>query len=133
MTHATRTPAHVVRFLRYLAVGGLNTAFGFAVYGALIVVGAPIWLALLLANVAGIGFNFFTTGTLVFRASLRGRLVRFVGAYACIYGVNLLLLALVRQWVQGEILAQALLALPMAAFAYVLIHRFVFTDAPGMA
>lgn len=134
MTAATPTHGRSrYRFLRYLAVGGLNTAFGFAAYSGLILAGAPFWLALFLANIAGILFNFVTTGTLVFRASLTGRLTRFIAAYLCLYGANLLLLSLLRRWIAGEIYAQALLALPMAALAYVLINRFVFNEAPRIA
>ncbi len=117
------------RFLRYLVVGGINTAFGFAVYGALIMAGTPVWLALLLANVAGVLFNFLTTGMVVFRASLRGRLSRFVGAYLFVYLVNLALIGVLRRWVPGEIAAQAVLALPMAALSYLLMQRFVFGEA----
>ena len=117
------------RFLRFLLAGGVNTLFGFAAYSALILAGLPVWAALLLAHIAGVGFNFFTTGRFVFRATLRGRLPRFVAVYALIYGVNLMAIATVHRWVPDEIASQAMLTLPMAGFTFWLMQRFVFDRA----
>lgn len=117
------------RFLRFLVVGGINTVFGFAIYSGLILVGTRVWLALLLANVAGVLFNFFTTSVVVFRTSLRGRMLRFMSVYLAIYLVNLALLSAARQALGNAILAQALLVLPMAVLSYLLMRRFVFHAA----
>jgi putative flippase GtrA len=117
------------RFLRFLVVGGINTLFGFALYSGLILLGTRVWLALLLANVAGVLFNFFTTSVVVFRTSLRRRMLRFVGVYLAIYLVNLALLSAARHVFGNAILAQALLVLPMAVLSYLLMRRFVFHAA----
>ena len=127
------TRLQTLRFLRYLLVGGLNTTFGLSVYSAGVFAGLPVWLALLMANVVGVLFNFITTGTIVFKNRLQGRLPRFIGAYLCIYLLNLALLQLLRLWIHGDILTQALLTLPMAAIAYLALGRFVFTDRPEAA
>jgi hypothetical protein len=60
------TKSDRMTFLRYLAVGGLNTAFGYFCYAAFVLGGAPIWLAVGSSTVLAILFNFFSYGGLVF-------------------------------------------------------------------
>lgn len=115
------------RFLRFLIAGGVNTLFGFSVYSALILAHVVPWLGLLLASVAGVLFNFMTTGAFVFRTKLQGRLLRFFAAYGVVYLINLALISVLRQWSSNEIVSQAILSLPMAVFSYLLLQRFVFT------
>ncbi|MGT2495245.1 GtrA family protein [Cupriavidus basilensis] len=55
------------RFPRFLAVGVLNMLFGFCAYSAHASIwDSPTWAALIGGNIAGIAFNFVTTGGLVF-------------------------------------------------------------------
>jgi len=117
------------RFLRFIVAGGVNTLFGYAVYGAAIVLGAPVWAALLTGMVAGTVFNFFTTGGYAFRQLALRRYPRFVGCYLLVYAVNLALIAAVSSWIPDKVLAQAVLLVPLALFSYVLMARLVFTDA----
>lgn len=119
------------RFTRFLIAGATNTVFGFAIYAASILAGAPVWMALLIANAAGVGFNFFTTGGYVFRSLLLASFPRFVLAYLVVYVVNLKLIDWLLIWVAGEILAQAILALPMALISYLLMKRMVFSSGPA--
>ena len=118
------------RFLRFLVAGGVNTLFGFAAYSAGIVAGAPVWIALMVSQVAGILFNFFSTGRYVFRDRTFSRLPRFVFCYLLAYGVNLQLIEWVLQWRADRILAQAVLVLPMAIFSYLLMARIAFAGRP---
>jgi putative flippase GtrA len=53
------------RFVRFLLVGVLNTIFGYFLYGTLILIGLDYKLAVLLATILGVLFNFQTTGRLV--------------------------------------------------------------------
>lgn len=75
---------------------------------------------------AGVAFNFLTTGGYVFKDLSLGRFPRFYLTYLIIYLVNLSLIVLLSRWVGSAILAQALVALPMALCSYLLIARFVF-------
>ena len=81
------------RIIRFLGTGVLNTFFGYAVYAALLFIHVPYLAALLLATLAGIVFNYFSFGRMVFQ-HLGNRLVflKFVVAYALIYCVNAVLL-----------------------------------------
>jgi putative flippase GtrA len=114
------------RFVRFLFVGLLNTAFGFAAYAALIYAGAPVWLALIGGNVAGICFNFLTTGHFVFLDASLERLPRFAGVYLLCYAVNY---AAVRMFIHmglGSIVAQALISPCIAGISFLLMSRYVF-------
>lgn len=115
------------RFLRFLLAGAINTLFGFFVYAVAILARAPVWLALLIAVIAGTAFNFVTTSGYVFRDLSLGRVPVFVLCYLLVYGVNLALLDWLVAWLGGEILTQAVLAFPMAVLSYTLMARLVFT------
>ncbi|MBB5192357.1 putative flippase GtrA [Silvimonas terrae] len=118
------------RFIKFLFVGGLNTLFGLLVYIGAFKLGAAVWLAILIGNLSGIVFNFFTTGGLVFRSLDARRLPRFVLAYLMVYGINLLSMHwLVPHW--GALPAQVILTPPLVVLSYVLMSRFVFVVRTG--
>lgn len=114
------------RFVRFLLVGGLNTLFGFLVYSAFILLHSPTWLALLGGNVAGVVFNFFTIGGLVFLNLSVSRAPMFVLAYAVIYFVNLELIGWISAIAHSRIVAQAILVLPMAMLSYFILRNYVY-------
>ncbi|MBI3481189.1 MAG: GtrA family protein [Nitrosomonadales bacterium] len=114
------------RFMRFLVAGGVNTLFGFAVYSMCILAGMAVWLALLAGTLAGIVFNFFTTGGYVFRELSISRFPRFVMAYLFVYGVNYLLLELISSWLSSKIVSQAIITLPLALLSYFVMARFVY-------
>ncbi|MGO4502334.1 MULTISPECIES: GtrA family protein [unclassified Dyella] len=120
------------RFGKFLLVGGLNTLFGFAVYTAFVLLHSPAWLALLGGNVAGVLFNFFTTGRFVFLDLSTARLPGFVAVYVFTYYTNLELIGWVNHFIKNLILSQACLAPFMAALSYLLLSRLVFRNKPGM-
>lgn len=80
------------QFAHFVAVGVLNTAFGYTVFAVLTWVSIPSHLSLLIATIVGVLFNFLTTGRLVFSSKRWSFLPRFFGGYLAIYVVNLVLL-----------------------------------------
>lgn len=112
--------------MRFLLVGGLNTAFGYGVYALLILLGVPYPLAVFLSTSMGVLFNFKTYGTLVFGSRDNRLLWRFIAVYALIYVLNLIPLAWAKRNGVSLIVAGAIVALPMAAISFVLNRRFVF-------
>ena len=114
------------RPLRFLVVGVLNAGFGFCVFSALALAGAPNWLAILGGNVAGIAFNFLTNSALVFRQLAWRNLPRFAASYGVLLVANTLLLGWLEGPVGSKLLAQAVLTPPLAALSYVLMSRWVF-------
>ena len=119
------------RFVKFLLVGLLNTLFGLAAYALLIHMGLPIWLALIGGNVAGIAFNFFTTGHLVFSDIALTRLPRFVGAYLACYALNYIAIRILVSLHLGAIESQVILAPFIAVTSYYLMSRHVFSQNPG--
>lgn len=75
--------------LRFLLVGGANTAVTFVILTLLSLV-MPGWLAFTIAFVIGLGFSVVMTGRWVFNAETTGtRAVSFAAAYLVIYACGL--------------------------------------------
>jgi putative flippase GtrA len=110
--------------LRFATAGLLNTAFGYAVFALLIVVGVGTVAALVAATVAGVVFNFQTSRHLVFRSG--GRVARFVGVYGAVLALNVAGIHGLRALGLSDLQAQAVLALPVAGLSFVLQRLFVF-------
>jgi putative flippase GtrA len=117
-------------FLRYLAVGGLNTAFGYFGYSAFVLAGAPIWLAVSSSTTLAVLFNFFSYGSLVFGDTSYRLLPRFLIFNACLGGLNYLLLRSLIWGGLGPLWAQALLLPVLAGVGFVGMRRFVFYRGP---
>jgi putative flippase GtrA len=115
-----------VRFLRFLVVGGLNTVFGFSVYAVLITLGLHYVLALLIAQIIGVLFNFIVTGLVVFGNRNPRLLVRFMPVYVVTYTLNVVGVALLGSAGVDPLWAGAILILPVAVAAFALQKRFVF-------
>jgi putative flippase GtrA len=111
-------------FIRFLFVGGLNTLFGYAIYVAFILVGLSISLSLALATIAGVIFNFFTTGHLVFNNRDKKRFFKFLLVYGLVYLINLSVLKMLVAAGAGAILAQ-LIALPFIAVLTFICMKFI--------
>ena len=83
------------RILKFLGTGILNTLFGYSVYAALLFIEIPYLIALFLATVAGVIFNYMSFGRMVFDNHGNWFVFgKFVVAYTLIYGVNAALLYL---------------------------------------
>jgi putative flippase GtrA len=114
------------RFIKFLLVGVLNTLFGLGIYALLIWLGWPIWGALIGGNIAGIVFNFFTTGHLIFADVALSRLPRFIAAYLACYLANYMAIRALLGIGLGAIGAQAILTPAVALLSYYLMSRHVF-------
>jgi putative flippase GtrA len=115
-----------IRFMRFLLIGGLNTLFGFAVYSLLALSDLSTWMILIASNLAGLAFNFVTTGGLVFRDMSLARVPRFLVCYGVIFVIYLVIIELLSPFTDGRILAMTIIVLPMAALTYLIQARFVF-------
>lgn len=115
------------QFLRFLVVGAVNTAFGYGVFALLAWLGLSYPAAIGVATVAGIAFNFQSTGRLVFGGAPVSRLARFIAVYAVVYLLNLLAVAGLLRLGLNVYAANAVAILPLAAIAYMLQRTFVFT------
>ena len=123
---------HRHRIVRFLGIGLVNTLFGYGVYAGLIFFKLPYLLALFMATVAGIIFNYFSFGRVVFR--VRGGwpvFAKFVIAYAMVYAVNAALLSLLtRGHYFNAYIAQAACVLPSVALSWILMNWWVYKGSP---
>jgi len=110
--------------LRFGFVGLLNTAFGYAVFALLVLAGSGPFVALTVATVAGVAFNFQTSRRLVFRS--RGRTLRFIALYVAVLLLNTGALRALRDSGLSNLEAQAILALPVACLSFIGQKSLVF-------
>ena len=115
-----------VRFIRFLFVGGINTLFGYLVFSAFILLQVHYAIALLLATILGILFNFFTTGRIVFRNNDPKLIIKFFGVYGITYLIGLLFLKIFDSYHVNLLIAGAILLLPNAMLSYLLNKVLVF-------
>lgn len=116
------------KFIKFLFVGGLNTAFGYGVFALFIFLKFHFAVASFLSTVLGILFNFKTTGTIVFKNNDNHLIFRFFGAYAIVYGLNVLGLKLFKMINFDMYLAGFILIFPMAVVSFLLMKKFVFIE-----
>jgi putative flippase GtrA len=114
------------RFIRFLAVGVLNTVIGYACYAGFILLKSPLWLAVAGSTILGVFFNFMSYGNLVFGGAEGRILPRFILFYLALGCVNFMLLRSLI-WVGIPALPSQALLLPiLVATAYFGMRRFVF-------
>lgn len=123
--HRTRA-----QFIRFIGVGALNTAFGYAVFALLVLGRVAPQPALLLTYVIGVAFNFWTTGRWVFGHSRLDAFPRFVLAYLFIYLFNMAVLEGIGRLGAHPLAAQALCIPGVAVFAFALFKFRVFRSRP---
>lgn len=117
------------RGFKFLAAGVLNSIFGFVVFGIASYAGAKTWQALLCSNAAGIIFNFYTIGGVVFRDMSRNSFFKFVTAYGMLFFVNIKCIEFLAPILSNNrVSAQALLTPPMATLSYITMSFWVFAN-----
>ena len=124
-----RSVAELYLVLRFLLAGLANTAFGYAVFALLLAIGAGPLAALVLGAMAGAAFNFQTSTRLVFRSPARA--LRFFSVYAVVLALNWAALRASHRAGLGNLEAQALLSLPIAAISFLAQRFFVFNFMPA--
>ena len=85
------------KLIKFLLVGMINSLFGYTVFSLLIFLKLLDYnIALLIATICGVLFNFKTTGTIVFKNGNNTLIIRFITVYLFIYVINLLFLQIVK-------------------------------------
>lgn len=114
------------QLFRFLAVGILNTLFGYSLYALLIYLGLEYTYALLFATIAGVLFNFHTIGRLVFQSRDKRLIGKFFAVYAITFCGNLLLIKLMVRFGLSAYLAGAFAIIPTTILSFLLNKFFVF-------
>lgn len=81
-------------FVKFILIGILNTAFGYLAFALLLFAGLHYTLAVILSTVAGILFNFKTTGVIVFKNNNNKLIFKFVAVYALTCTIAIIILRL---------------------------------------
>lgn len=120
------------RFVLFLAMGAVNTAFGLGAFAVFLWAGCARDLAVVLSTIAGVAFNFRTVGS-VFAARGFSRLPHYVAAYAVLMLANIALLRLLVAAGLGAVLAEAIVVIAIAPLSFFIMRWFVFVPAPEHA
>jgi putative flippase GtrA len=127
MTQLPIKNAEVRRIGRFLVVGALNTAVGYALYATFyLLLGAPR-LSLILATVVGVIFNFFSTGRIVFANKSATAFPRFIAGYAVTLGLNIVLLDVMIRFGLHPLWAQLCALLIVVPLSYGINAFLVFS------
>lgn len=118
-------------FMRFLAVGVANTAFGYGVYALGILAGLPPQAALALQFLLGAVWNYRLHARLVFAVRGWNRLPAYVGAYLLIWAANALALRALIAAGLGALAAQALILPATVALSWWLIGRVMGFRSAG--
>lgn len=116
------------QLLKFLVVGGINTLFGYALFALFTWFGMRYPLAIALATLGGVLFNFQSVGRFVFGGAPRSRFWRFVFVYCLIYLINVGGVKLVLSYGVNVYIANGIMLLPLAGIAFILNRRFVFNQ-----
>ena len=115
-----------ILFIKFLAVGVLNTLFGYGIFALLLFIGLHYAVASILATICGVLFNFKTTGTLVFNNNDNRLIFKFISVYCLTTALSIGGLKIAK--ISGINLYWAGLFLTgvMAAITFILQKYFVF-------
>lgn len=108
----------LVKLIKFGLVGVLNTVFGYLVYAALVLLGVIPGIALALAYVIGVAWNYMTHAKLVFKSQRGHGVVGYIGIYVLIYLGNATLLQMAMSAGVSPLLAQAGLAVLFAGISF---------------
>ncbi len=119
------------RIVKFLSIGMLNTVFGYSVYTVLIFVNVPYLIALFVATVAGITFNYFSFSRMVIHVHVGWFVfVKFVIAYGVIYVANAALLrALTKDFLFNLFMGQVIFTPLSLRLRWLLMNYWVYKKA----
>lgn len=115
------------QFIKFLFVGMLNTIFGYTIYAFFVFIGFGYILAPLFSTIAGIIFNFKTTGIIVFNSKKNSLFFKFFFVYVLSYILSVIFLKLfIICGVSNLYISGFIVTILMAFFNYTMNKHFVF-------
>lgn len=115
----------LIELWRYYQAGVVNTAFGLGAYALLVWLGLNMFVAQLVAHVAGVIFNYLTYSRHVFRDAGPAKL-RFALSYAINYLIGLAMLAAVALAIKSPYLAGLVSAVLVSILNYFILKHLIF-------
>ena len=114
------------RVLRFLLVGALNTAVGYGLFAVIFLTTGRHRIAIVLATILGVLFNFFTLGHMVFGNLTARTLLPFVLGYVVTLSVNIVVIEVLLHLGIHALIAQALMLPFIALMVYSINSKLVF-------
>ena len=116
------------RIIKFLIAGVINTIFGYTVYAILIFANMPLLTALFVSTIAGVIFNYFSFGRIVFSSKGGWRIFwKFVVAYGIVYIINALALTTLTKDLQFNAYIGQVICLPLSVLlSWLLMNRWVY-------
>jgi putative flippase GtrA len=115
------------RFAGFVAVGGINTVFGYAAFATALFIGLRPELAVVVSTIAGILFNFGSLGTL-FGSHAARRFPRYLLTYGALLALNIILLKGLMAVHIHPLVGQGIAVILLAPLSFVMMRRFVFAE-----
>jgi putative flippase GtrA len=115
-----------LRFLRFLVVGVVNTAFSYGIYAALLYLGLPYVWANLGSLLVGTCFSFVMQGRLVFGNRDNSLFGRYLVFWSCIWVANILLIKAFIHFGLNAYWAGAVATVPVVIASFLVQKFFVF-------
>ncbi len=112
-------------YIRFIAVGVLNTIFGYGLFAGFILLKLDYKLATLLSTILGVLFNYKTTGQIVFRND-KSSLLRFILVYVMVYFVSISFVKVGLLMGVSALIGGAVAVFPSALTSYLLNKFWVF-------
>jgi len=115
------------KFFRFIMVGIINTAFGYALFALLIYLKFHYSIAVLISTILGVLFNFKTIGEIVFNNKSNRLILRFCMVYFITYWLNVFIIFIFKKVISENLYLVGFLALiPVALITFFLNKYFVF-------
>jgi len=115
-----------LQFCRFLLIGAINTIFGYGAYTFLVILGIDYRVALTIATVLAVLFNYYTNGSFVFRNKGRKVLLKFILSNVAMYIFNQALLITFVNLGIGKLISQALIIPVIIIISFVINKKWVF-------
>ena len=117
--------AEARRFIAFLAVGGVNTLFGYAAFAALLFSGLVPTVAVIGSTIAGLMFNFLSFGSL-FGSHAPYRLPRYLLVYALLLILNIVVLQFLLRAQIPALIGQGIAVALLSPLSFLAMRRYVF-------
>lgn len=114
------------RFMKFIAVGVMNTAIAYFIFAAFLYSGVHYTLAVLFAYFLVVIINFKTYGRLVYKSRDNRLIFRFVSVYAFLYVLNIVCLKVFSLFSINLYVASLFMIVPFAIISFFLNSRYVF-------
>lgn len=114
------------QIISFILIGIINTVFGYSAYALFIYLGLNYILAVLMATIFGVLFNFKTIGKFVFGSSHNGLISRFIFVYTIVFTINIIIIKILKNFGLNDYISGLLAIAPASVASFILNKYFVF-------